>query len=165
MYDYYEPLRSESSNGLFNLPFLAGASVREGNIVLVKCFTSTQHNPLVFKLKSERPRPFPDRIELDIESLVGDFTLTLFPLTPEYVLLHKELYPFTEQQLQALAKPGVLSLFAQAAIPVWFEEQYPPPDEPAEPPTPPTEAVQPEYRDVAGVLYERAPDGSWVKAK
>lgn len=29
----------------------------------------------------------------------------------------------------------------------------------------PKQESKPEYRDVNGVLYERAPDGSWVKAK
>ena len=144
MFDYYEPLRTESPDGLMTLPFVIGFKKTDDNhLILLKGFASTADFPSL-KLKVATEAKTPEGYEYGIDTGAETLSkLMVYRLTPEYVLTNKEFYPFTEAQFTALLQPGNLSLYAQATVPEWYEEMYPPPPEPAEE----SKAPEPEWKD------------------
>lgn len=133
MFDYYEPLRTESSDGLFTLPFVVGfKKTADNHLILLKGFAPTADFPSL-KLKVLAEAATKDGYEYEIDmGIDAPSKLTVHRLTPEYVLANKEFYPFTDAEFTALLQPGNLSLYAQATIPEWYEEMYPPPPEATE---------------------------------
>lgn len=132
---YYTPFVSTSPDGLFNLPFVVGAfQLKPNKVVLLKGFTDdVDHNPLVLaveKVRSGSNGSYQLDVVLDPDD-GGELrsTITLNPLTPEYVLKNRSYYPFSDAQILSIMTPGNLSLYAQATIPEWYENAYPPPDD------------------------------------
>jgi hypothetical protein len=156
MFGYYTPLRSESPDGIFTFPFLIGASAKNGKLVLLKGFADSPHNPVVMSFGSEQKNP-DGTITIQVETGLGNtIPVTFTELTADYVLANKSLYPFTAEQLASIHLPGMLSIFAQATIPAWYDSQYPAPD---------AGVREAALRDFNGTLYEQQADGSWEKAK
>lgn len=127
MFDYEEPLRTDSPSGLWNLPFVVGFRRTGDTLVLFKGFArGADHNPLTFKVVGER-KVEAGGVEYAVDTGAAlPTSLRVYPLTTDYILANREKYPFDDAMLTGLLQDGNLSLYAQATIPEWYEEQYPP---------------------------------------